>query len=119
MQEAMEGVATFRLAWELPALVGRYERRVENYLGFVRLGCVMILLSSTQAVLNRRFARSVPTATAVACLHFVLCPPLLRVSAMASSRDSTWPLTHAAANASSPSALRASATVRLCPGRKH
>jgi hypothetical protein len=25
-------------------LVGRYEWRVENYLGFVRLGCVMILL---------------------------------------------------------------------------
>ena len=27
-------------------LVVRYERRVENYLGFVKLGCIVILLRS-------------------------------------------------------------------------
>src|SRR5215203_7482226 len=43
-----------------------------------------------------------------------LYSPLLRIPVMASSKGSIWPLTHAASNASSPSAPRAAATVRSC-----
>src|SRR5215208_5316683 len=46
-----------------------------------------------------------------------LYSPLLRIPVMASSKGSIWPLTHAASNASSPSAPRAAATVRSCSAR--
>jgi hypothetical protein len=80
-------------------LVVRYERQAENYPG---LGMVGLRDDSTQALLKRSLACSVPTATAVARLHAALYSPLLRVSVMASSRGSAWPLAHAAASASSP-----------------
>jgi hypothetical protein len=68
-------------------LVVRYERQAENYPG---LGMVGLRDDSTQALLKRSLACSVPTATAVARLHAALYSPLLRVSVMASSRGSAW-----------------------------
>ena len=45
LQEApLEDREAIRLAGNFGWLVVRYERRVENYLGFVRLGCMVILL---------------------------------------------------------------------------
>jgi hypothetical protein len=44
LQEALEGRAAVRLAFELPMPGVRYEQRAKNYLGFVQLGCVIVLL---------------------------------------------------------------------------
>ena len=43
-EEALEAGALVRLARELQTFGRRYERRVDNFLGFVHLGCIVILL---------------------------------------------------------------------------
>src|SRR5215208_2168916 len=107
----MEGGATVRLAWELPALGGPVRVAGRE---LPRVRTIGLRDDSTQAVSKRRLARSVSTTTAVACLHATLYSLLFRLSIIASSRGSAWLFTHAAANASSPSASRAAATVRSC-----
>ena len=71
----------------------------------------------TQALSKRSPPRSVSVAATVAYLHASLYPPLLRVSATVSSKGGAWPVAHAAANTSSPSARQAAATIRSCSAR--
>jgi hypothetical protein len=41
----LEGGAAVGLPFDFRRLVVRYERRAENYLGFVQFGCLTVVLS--------------------------------------------------------------------------
>src|SRR5919107_1749492 len=114
LQAALEGREAVRLAEELSAPGGALREASGELPGVRTAG---LCDDSTQALVKRSQARSVPTATAEARLHTALYSSLLRISVMASSKGSACPLAHVAANTSSPSASRAAATVRSCSAR--
>jgi transposase len=50
------GAAVFAWLGNFRRLVVRYERHAENYLGFVRLACMVILLSGICEMASSKFA---------------------------------------------------------------